>query len=438
MGARSAVFSPMADLGVIIVDEEHDGAYKQEDGLKYNGRDLAVVKGEIHGATVVFGSATPSAETYFKAKTGKYSYLELPDRVAKSKLPSVEVVDLTERRGRRGFRRYVSENLESSIEVVLEREETAMIFVNRRGYSPWIMCLDCGLVEQCEQCSVSLTFHREEEALICHYCGERRDVPSICSRCKGPKIAHVGVGTEKLVSFLSKKWKDKTIARMDSDSMRKKGAYVKLLKAMQSGAIDMLVGTQMIAKGHDFPQVTLVGVILADLSLSFPEFRSSERTFQLLTQVAGRAGRGEAEGKVIIQTFQPEHYAVKSAASHDYGRFIEMELSYRSELGYPPFSRLLLIRVSGGTKDLVRRRAREVVEHLYQEFEKRTDIQILGPSPAPIWKVKRRFIFQILVKSHPDSDFRPIMEAVIAEFGGKKGSGGITIDFDVDPYQLMY
>jgi primosomal protein N' (replication factor Y) len=313
-----------------------------------------------------------------------------------------------------------------------------MIFINRRGFSPSVMCLDCGFVEKCNNCSVSLTLHREEGALFCHYCGEKREVPTFCFRCKGPKMASVGIGTEKLLSFLEKRWKEKRVARMDSDSMRKKGAYGTLLEAIGAGEVDILVGTQMIAKGHDFPRVTMVGVVLADLSLSFPDFRASERTFQLLTQVAGRAGRRDIEGRVIIQTFQPDHYAVRKAATHDYKSFMDIELSHRSELGYPPFSRLLLIRVSGSEKDSARKRAREVVELLYERFENRTDILILGPSPAPIWKMKKRVTYQILVKSHPGGDFFPLMKAVNEEFGRRRGKGGLAIDFDVDPYQLMY
>ncbi len=313
-----------------------------------------------------------------------------------------------------------------------------MLFINRRGFSPWILCLDCGFVERCDDCSVSLTLHRHEESLICHYCGLRKQVPLVCPRCDGPKIAPVGIGTEKLEAFLNRKWKDRKVSRMDSDSTKRKGAYGSLLRSMQEGNIDLLVGTQMIAKGHDFPQVTLVGVIMADLSLAFPDFRSSERTFQLLTQVSGRAGRRGKEGSVIVQTFQPDHYAILKAAAHEYKEFMDIELSHRSELGYPPFSRLLLIRVSGAKQPGVEKRAQEVVETLYSRFDLRTDLKILGPSPAPIWKMKRQYIYQILVKSPPDADFSPLMDVINAEFGGGKRKGGIRVEFDVDPYQLMY
>ncbi len=438
IGARSSLFAPLSRPGIIIVDEEHDQAYKQDDGVKYNGRDLAIVKGRHYGIPVVLGSATPSGESYFRAKTGDFDYLELPERVAKSSLPRVEIVDLAKNRGKRGFKRYVSPQLEDGIESALSKNEKVMLFINRRGFSPWILCLDCGFVERCDDCSVSLTLHRHEESLICHYCGLRKQVPLVCPRCDGPKIAPVGIGTEKLEAFLNRKWKDRKVSRMDSDSTKRKGAYGSLLRSMQEGNIDLLVGTQMIAKGHDFPQVTLVGVIMADLSLAFPDFRSSERTFQLLTQVSGRAGRRGKVGSVIVQTFQPDHYAILKAAAHEYKEFMDIELSHRSELGYPPFSRLLLIRVSGAKQPGVEKRAQEVVETLYSRFDLRTDLKILGPSPAPIWKMKRQYIYQILVKSPPDADFSPLMDVINAEFGGGKRKGGIRVEFDVDPYQLMY
>ncbi|NIO17676.1 MAG: primosomal protein N', partial [Deltaproteobacteria bacterium] len=423
---------------VIIVDEEHDQAYKQDEGVKYNARDLAIVKGGLFRIPVVLGSATPSGESYFRAKTGEFRYLELPERVAQGSLPDVRIVDLTENRARRGFKRYVSSELEELIEATLARDEKVMLFINRRGFSPWILCLDCGFVERCGDCSVSLTPHRQEGALICHYCGMRKPVPIECPRCSGPKMAPIGIGTEKLEAFLNRKWKEQRVSRMDSDATRRRGVYGALLRSMQEGEIDILVGTQMIAKGHDFPQVTLVGVLLADLSLSFPDFRSSERTFQVLTQVSGRAGRRGTVGQVIIQTYQPDHYAILKAAAHKYSEFMDIELSHRSELGYPPFSRLLLIRVSGKDKAGVEKRAQEVAETLYFRFDSRTDLKILGPSPAPIWKIKKQYIYQILVKSSPDADFSPLMDVVNAEFGGGKRKGGIRVDFDVDPYQLMY
>ncbi len=438
IGPRSALFVPIRNPGLIVVDEEHDPAYKQEDGLKYNARDLAILKGKMFSIPVVLGSATPSAETFFRAKTGRYTYLELPERVAESVLPDIEIVDLSKTKVKRGMGRYISDELKEAIDRTLEEGGKVMLFVNRRGFAPWVMCLECGYVEKCENCSVSLTLHRDEGGLLCHYCGFRKEEPAVCRRCGGTKIAAPGVGTEKIEQGASRTWKGKVVVRMDSDTMRRKGAYGDVLGRMQEGEIDILVGTQMISKGHDFPQVTLVGVILADLSLVFPDFRSSERTFQVLTQVAGRAGRRGEKGKVIIQTFHPNHYAISKAKEHDYAGFMEMELSFRAELSYPPFSRLLLIRCVGSKEESVLKRAREVVELLMDRFGDRTDVKILGPSPAPIQKLKRNYIQQILVKAAPETDFSPFIEEVVAEFGGRGKSGGVKIDFDVDPYQLLH
>ncbi|RMG60489.1 MAG: primosomal protein N' [Deltaproteobacteria bacterium] len=438
LGPRSALFVPLRKTGIIVVDEEHDQAYKQEDGVRYNARDLAILKGNILSIPVLLGSATPSAESYFRARTGSYVYLSLPERVAESRLPSIEVVDLSNPVERKGPGRYLSRKLVEAMEEAFSRGEKVMLFINRRGYAPWVMCLDCGHVERCEECSVSLTLHREAGGLLCHYCGHMREEPAACPRCGGVKIAAPGLGTERLEAFVSSRWKDRRVARMDSDAVRRKGAYGEILRRMQEGEIDVLVGTQMIAKGHDFPRVTLVGVVLADLSLSFPDFRSAERTFQVLTQVAGRAGRRERPGKVIIQTFHPDHYAITTAARHDYEGFMEMELSIRAELGYPPFTRLLLIRCTGLKEEAVNSRAKEVAELLLERFEERSEVRVLGPSPAPVKRIKRNYIYQILVKAPPDFDFAPLMGEISAEFRGRGRSGGVRIEFDVDPYQLLY
>ncbi|KRT73733.1 MAG: primosomal protein N' [Deltaproteobacteria bacterium CSP1-8] len=436
IGARSAVFSPFSSPGLFIVDEEHDSAYKQEEGVRYQARDLAVMRAKMEGAVVLLGSATPSAESIHLVRSGEATLLSLPERIGTRHLPSISVVDLKGQAARRGADRYFSPELEDAVEETLSRGEKAMLFLNRRGYAPALTCLDCGTTVQCRNCQVSLTYHKQDGALLCHYCSAKEVPPERCGVCGGHKVAQVGIGTERLVAWAAKRWKEARVARLDSDLGRKKGFYGEVLSRMQRGEVDILVGTQIIAKGHDFPEVTFVGVLLADQSLSFPDFRSAERTFQILTQVSGRAGRGDRPGTVIIQTLSPEHVCIRKAAEHDFHGFMEAELAERESLGYPPFGRMLLLRFWGPKLERIREVAESVAEALSRPLSE-AGIRLLGPAPSPIARVKRKYRYQILLKIPPRFSvgaffpeiFRPLRDIV------KKA--GVRMEADVDPYNLM-
>jgi len=436
VGARSAIFSPFPAPGLFIVDEEHDAAYKQEDGIRYQARDLALLRGKMEDAVVLLGSATPSAESVRMTRTGEAVLLALPERIGGRELPEMEIVDLTGRGSMRGADRYFSTELETAIEETLARGEKTMLFLNRRGYAPAVTCLDCGETVHCRNCRVSLTFHQQDDALVCHYCNTRTKPPERCAGCGGHKLAQVGIGTERLLAWAAKRWKEARVVRLDSDVSRRKGTYVDILSRMQAGEVDILVGTQMIAKGHDFPEVTLVGVLLADMSLSFPDFRSAERTFQILTQVAGRAGRGDRPGKVIVQTLSPEHVCIRAAARHDFAGFMEEELAGREALGYPPFGRMLLLRLWGSKADRVLQAAEEVAEALAGPVSA-AGIDLLGPSPSPVSLVKRKYRYQILLKM-PErfavGDFFPPLLHPLRDVVRRHG---VRMEADVDPYHMM-
>src|SRR5512139_2776739 len=436
VGARSAIFSPFSRLGLIVVDEEHDGAYKQEDGVRYQARDLGLLRGRMERAVVLLGSATPSAESYHRARTGGATLLSLPDRIGVRGMPEIAVLDLSARSDRRGADRYFSPELEAAIDETLSRGEKAMLFLNRRGFAAALTCLDCGTSVQCRNCQVSLTYHREYEGLLCHYCNVRRREPEECAKCGGHRLAQVGIGTERLLSWVSKRWKEARVARLDSDVTRKRGAYAEVLSGMQQGEVDILVGTQMIAKGHDFPEVTFVGVLLADLSLSFPDFRASERTFQILTQVAGRAGRGDRPGKVLFQTMSPESPAIRKAAEHDYAGFMEDELSAREAMGYPPFGRMLLLRLSGAKQDAAREAADLVALDLAGPMSVR-GVRVLGPAPSPVARVKRRFHYQVLLVLPPGFPVGEIFPGLLRPLRERVRKTGVLLSPDVDPYQMM-
>ncbi|MGE5190079.1 MAG: primosomal protein N' [Gemmatimonadota bacterium] len=436
IGARSAIFSPFASPGLIVVDEEHDAAYKQEDGIRYQARDLALLRGRMEDAVVLLGSATPSAESIHLAMAGEATLLPLPERIGATRLPEIAIVDLGGRANRRGADRYFSPELEAAIDGTLSRGEKAMLFLNRRGFAPALTCLDCGSTVQCRNCRVSLTFHQQDGALLCHYCGAKEVPPERCAACGSHKVAQVGIGTERLVAWAAKRWKEARVARLDSDLSRRKGSYADVLSRMQRGEVDVLVGTQLIAKGHDFPEVTFVGVLLADLSLSFPDFRSAERTFQILTQVAGRAGRGRWPGKVIIQTLSPDNVCVRMAAAHDFEGFMRAELAEREALGYPPFGRMLLLRLWGPKLDRVRRAAEDAADALRAPVAEK-GIRLLGPAPSPIALVRRKYRYQILLKMPPRfpvGDFFPPLLRPVRDLARK---AGVRFEADVDPYHLM-
>ena len=436
VGARSAIFSPFPSVGLVVVDEEHDAAYKQEDGVRYQARDLALLRGRMEDAVVLLGSATPSAESFHRVRTGDAALLSLPERIGGSGMPDISVVDLKGRTDRRGADRYFSPELEAAIDATLARGEKAMLFLNRRGFASALTCMECGTTVQCGNCQVALTYHREHEALLCHYCNVKRKEPESCAKCGGHKLAQAGIGTERLLSWVSKRWKEARVARLDSDVTRKRGAFAEVLSGMHRGDVDILVGTQMIAKGHDFPEVTFVGVLLADLSLSFPDFRASERTFQILTQVAGRSGRGDRPGKVLFQTMAPESPAIRKAAEHDYAGFMEDELAARETMGYPPFGRMLLLRLSGARQDAAREAADLVAGALSGPMSAH-GVRLLGPAPSPIARVKRRFHYQVLLVMPPDLPVGDLFPELLRPLRERVRKSGVRLEADVDPYQMM-
>ncbi len=388
IGARSAIFAPVDPLGLIVVDEEHEHTYKQEEAPRYHARDVAVVRGQREGATVVLGSATPSLESYYNCRRGKYTLLELPERADNARMPHVRVVDMRQSVRKGGGIPIFSPQLKEAIAQRLERGEQTILFLNRRGYSSALECPQCGFVARCPNCSVSLTYHRREQKLACHICGHTAPVPPVCpnEKCRNPKIRYAGLGTEKVEDTLTRLFPRARIRRMDSDIMKRKEDYRRVLGDFRTGKIDVLVGTQMIAKGLHFPNVTLVGIIYADLALHQPDFRAGERTFQLLTQVSGRAGRGDIEGEVFVQAFTPFHPAIQYARRHDFAGFYEQEMEFRGQLKYPPLSRAALLTLKGRNEDKVKFSA----EHLRKELDKLvaagvppgSEHGVLPPEPA--------------------------------------------------------
>jgi primosomal protein N' (replication factor Y) len=390
----------------------------------------------MENAVVLLGSATPSAESWHRARTGAATLLTLPERIGASEMPGIRIVDLKGQAGRRGADRYFSPELESAIDETLARGEKTMLFLNRRGFASALTCLDCGTTVQCKNCQVAMTWHQEHEALLCHYCNVKRREPEACGKCGGHKLAQVGIGTERLLSWVSKRWKEARVARLDSDVTRRRGAYAEVLSGMQKGDVDILVGTQMIAKGHDFPEVTLVGVLLADLSMAFPDFRSSERTFQILTQVAGRAGRGGRPGTVLLQTLAPDSPCIRMAAAHDYEGFMKEELAAREAMGYPPFGRMLMLRLWGVRQDAAREAAETAARELSGPLSAR-GIRVLGPAPSPIARVKRRFHYQVLLVTPPGFPLGDVFPDLLRPLREQARKLGARLEADADPYQMM-
>ena len=401
IGARSAVFAPVESLGLVIVDEEHEHSYKQEEAPRYNARDLAVVRGRQEGAVVVLGSATPSMESYYNVKRRKYGLLSLPDRVDNITMPLVRVVDMRSAARKEKGISIFSPQLHEAILKRLEQNEQVMLFLNRRGWSSSLQCPDCGYVSECPNCSVSLTYHRAAQQLLCHICGHTEAAPTKCPEqgCGNTAIRFAGLGTERVEAALAKCFPTARVKRMDSDTLKRKEDYRRILGDFRTGKIDILVGTQMIAKGLHFPNVTLVGIIHADLSLHIPDFRAGERTFQLLTQVAGRAGRGDVEGEVFVQSFTPFHPAIQYARRHDYIGFYEQEIEFRQELCYPPVSRVALLTLRGRSED----RVRFFADHLRKEMDELAkdlgDTVVAGPAPAPLLRAENFYRYQVMMRT---------------------------------------
>jgi primosomal protein N' (replication factor Y) len=418
VGTRSAVFAPVADLALIIVDEEHDSSYKQEETPRYHARDIAVVRAKMANAVVVLGSATPSLESYFNARKNKYALVELPDRVERRPLPEVEIIDMRQEFQETGHEQVISRKLAAEIKDRLERKEQVMVLLNRRGYSPVALCRTCGKTRQCQNCAIAMTHHKSEHKMVCHYCGFTAPVPKACTLCGSEYIYFLGTGSEKLEELLHGMFPQARIARLDRDTVRGHEDFERTLNALNEGELDLLVGTQMIAKGHDIHGVTLVGVVGADSALGLPDFRAAERTFQLLTQVAGRAGRGQSPGKVVLQTYFQDHYAVQYAAQHDFIGFYEKELRFRSWMHYPPYSALANVLIRSDKLD----DALQWSGTLGKWFEqtRHEGVRVLGPSTAPIVRLKRDYRYHFVLKSPSREKLNSTLRAMLAYAAAQK------------------
>jgi primosomal protein N' (replication factor Y) (superfamily II helicase) len=435
VGARSAVFAPLARPGLLVVDEEHDAAYKQEDGIRYNARDLAVVRARLARAVVVLASATPSAETDLAAREGRHRLLALSSRPTPQPLPTVELVDLRARERPRSGETLLSPEVRLALEANLAAGGQTLVFLNRRGFATWLQCPSCGATASCPECSVTLTWHRRAGALACHHCHHSRRPPRACEECGGPALEAFGVGTEQIEAMLQDCFPAATVDRMDRDAAQRPGAQRRILRDWHAGDTDILVGTQMVSKGHDVPGVTLVIVLLADLSLNVPDFRAGERTFQLLVQVAGRAGRGAVPGRVLVQTLRPEHPSLIAAKSHDHAAFIAGELERRRALGYPPFARLTLLRIDGPDEARVERAAVRLAERLRAQAATLAagEGTVLGPAPPPVARLRNRHRRQILLRSPKVSELRALARSARAVEGALRRAG-MRLVVDVDPY----
>jgi primosomal protein N' (replication factor Y) (superfamily II helicase) len=436
IGARSAIFAPVDNLGLIIVDEEHEHSYKQEESPRYHARDCAVMRAQLEKAVVVLGSATPSLESFFNATGKKYTLLEMPTRVDDQKMPLVRVVDMRlEARKEKGTPIF-SQVLRERIQQRLDRGEQTILFLNRRGYASSLQCVKCGFVAGCPYCSVSLTYHRHVQRVICHVCGHSETAPSVCPEktCRNPAIRYAGIGTERVEETLPKLFPHARIARMDSDSLKRKDDYRRILGDFRTGKIDILLGTQMIAKGLHFPNVTLVGIIYADLTLHMPDFRASERTFQLLTQVSGRAGRGDIEGEVVVQAFTPFHPAIQYARKHDFAGFFDQEIEFRQQLSYPPLARIAMLTLRGRNEEKVALCADYVRTELDKILPALGEFIIAGPAPAPLLKAENFFRYQIMIRG---KQMTRLSRALAALNEAVKMPEDITMVVDIDPVNMV-
>ena len=434
VGTRSAIFAPLENVGLIIVDEEQESSYKQEETPRYHGRDVAIVRAKMENAVALLGSATPSMESYHHARSGKYELLTLTSRVAERSLACVEIVDLREEFQQTHQTSPISAKLHTGIQECLANGTQALVLINRRGYSWSVLCRSCGASVQCVNCSISMTHHKQRNRLECHYCGSIQPIPKLCPKCQSQYIYFFGEGSEHLEERLRKEFPGARIARLDRDTARTKRQYQETLGAFAGGALDVLVGTQMLAKGHDFQRVTLVGVVSADSSLSLPDFRAAERTFQLLTQVAGRAGRGELAGRVLIQTFYPEHYAIQDAVRQDYISFFERELHFRHMMAYPPFTSLANVIVRDTSLEKAIRWSRQLSEYFSPHDGEK--VRILGPAAAPLARLKREHRFQFLLKSPRRSVLTKLLSGALAYCDAKEIPQTAVL-VDMDPLSLL-
>jgi len=434
VGTRSAVFAPVSNLALIIVDEEQDSSYKQEETPRYHARDVAVMRAKFSDAVVVLGSATPSLESYFNAKKHRYALVEMPDRVEKRPLPEVKVIDMRQEFQETGTEQVISRKLIEEIQLRLQRNEQAMVLLNRRGYSPVVLCRTCGKKLECSNCAIALTHHKSRRRMECHYCGFMARVPKHCASCGSEYVYFLGTGSEKLEELLHGFFPQARIARLDRDTVRSHADFERVLNALNAGELDLLVGTQMIAKGHDIHGVTLVGVVGADMALGLPDFRAAERTFQLLTQVAGRAGRGEIPGKVVLQTYFPEHYAVQYAAQHDFTGFYEKELRFRSWMHYPPYSSLANVMVRSAKLDETLRWSGAIGR--WFEKSRHEGVRVLGPAAAPIERLKRDYRYHFILKSPSRQKLNTVLRAMLTQ-AEKEKIPRTNVIVDVDALWLM-
>ena len=434
IGTRSALFAPLPNLKLIIVDEEHDTSYKQDERLCYHARDLAVLKAKMASAVVITASATPSVRTFFNAQTKKYRHLELSQLVDDRPMPVVEIIDMKAQQEKSGKVPILSDALIEGIKETLAQEEQVLLFLNKRGFDTFLVCADCGYNFRCPNCAVSLKNHIAEGVVKCHYCDYTIKSLPLCPSCKGSRILSYGVGTQKLEKEIEKIFPDARIQRMDSDTTSRKGTQEKILQALEQRKIDILIGTQMITKGHDFPFITLVGVISADTALNMPDFRAAEKTFQLITQVAGRGGRGNSPGKVIIQTFNPDHYALRHAQNHDYKSFYTEEIDFRKALQYPPFGRIISLRLSSIKKDALIEEAHRLGKLAKKLSAQHSNIaEIIGPAESPLAKIRGRFRWQMLIKGQDINILHQIARGIIQ----KHKNSQVRITADVDPENFM-
>ncbi|SDH92030.1 primosomal protein N' [Alteribacillus bidgolensis] len=434
VGARSAVFAPFEKLGLIIIDEEHEGSYKQEDHPRYHARHIAIWRGSYHKCPVILGSATPSLESYARAKRGVYELLELKERVNNIAMPEVNIVDMRKEL-RKGNRSAFSELLLQKLKDRLDRNEQAVLFLNRRGYSTFVMCRNCGYTAECPHCEITLTYHHTQRKLKCHYCGYEEPMLTTCPACESEHIRFFGTGTQKVEEELTKLLPEARVIRMDVDTTSKKGSHEKLLQAFGNGEADILLGTQMIAKGLDFPRITLAGVLAADTMLHLPDFRASERTFQLLTQVSGRAGRDKLTGEVVIQTYTPDHYSIEHAKTHDYEAFSLEEMGHRKRSGYPPYYYLALVTIAHEDVVKVMQTAEKIASFLRSSFSPQT--KVLGPTVSPIARIKDRYRYQCMIKYRNEPDLKSILNKIANRYQKEMATDKLFISIDMNPQMFM-
>jgi primosomal protein N' (replication factor Y) len=441
IGVRSAIFAPLESLGIIIVDEEHDPSYKQDEKVRYHARDLALVRGKMEDAVVVLGSATPSLESFYNAREGKFRLLSLPKRIDERPLPEIQVLDMRLEQGEGREKPLFSRPLRQALKETVARGEQAFLFLNRRGFSTFALCRDCGFTYRCPNCSVSLIYHLPDRTFRCHYCDHTLFAADRCPQCSSSGLLLFGGGTQRLEEEIKKMIPQIPVARMDRDTTTRKGSHHKILGQLRRGEVNLLVGTQMITKGHDLPRVTLVGVLAADLSLNLPDFRAGERTFQLLTQVAGRAGRRDLPGKVFIQSFNPSHYSIQMAQAQDYTAFFEREVQFRRQMSYPPFVRLINLRFEDNSEKRITRFAQALeglVQRKFKEDPKlREHLEALGPAMAPLGKLKGRHRYQMLFKGKKWKSLHEFVEKLMAEMEAEIPRHRVKLIVDVDPVHML-